>query len=53
MAQRGIDGMATYTDFEVWYYGKAPIGIIHLLRNQMTISGLLTVGIAEEDSIHI
>ena len=45
--------MATYTDFEVWYYGKAPIGIIHLLRNQMTVSGLLTVGIAEEDSIHI
>lgn len=53
MAQRRIDDMATYTDFEVWYYGQAPIGIIHLLRNQMTVSGLLTVGIAEEDSIHI
>ena len=45
--------MATFTDFEVWYHGKAPMGIAHIIRNQMTVSGLLTVGIAEGDSIHI
>ena len=45
--------MATFTDFEVWYHGKAPIGIMSIVRNEMTYSGLLTVGIAEGDSIHI
>lgn len=45
--------MATFTDFEVWYHGKAPLGIMSIVRNEMTYSGLLTVGIAEEDSIHI
>lgn len=45
--------MATFTDFEVWYHGKAPIGIIHILRNQMTVSGLLTVGIANSESVHL
>ena len=45
--------MATFTDFEIWYHGKAPLEIISIVRNEMTYSGLLTVGIAGEDSIHI
>lgn len=45
--------MATFTDFEVWYHGKAPLGIMSIVRNEMTVSGLLTVGIVEGDSIHI
>ena len=45
--------MATFTDFEVWYHGKAPMGIAHIVRNQMTVSGLLTLGIVEADSIHL
>lgn len=49
----GIDDMATFTDFEIWYHGKAPLGIMSIVRNEMTYSGLLTVGIAERDSINI
>ena len=45
--------MATFTDFEVWYHGKVPLGIMSIVRNEMTVSGLLTVGIVEGDSIHI
>ena len=45
--------MATFTDFEIWYHGKAPLGIMSIVRNEMTYSGLLTVGIAGGDSIHI
>lgn len=45
--------MATFIDFEVWYFGKAPMGIAHIIRNQMTVSGLLTVGIADPESLHL
>ena len=45
--------MATFTNFEIWYHGKAPLGIMSIVRNEMTVSGLLTVGIVEGDSIHI
>lgn len=45
--------MATFTDFEIWYHGKEPLEIISIVRNEMTYSGLLTVGIAGGDSIHI
>lgn len=45
--------MGIFTDFEVWYHGKAPMGIAEIIRNQMTVRGLLTLGIVEGDSIHL
>lgn len=45
--------MATFMDFEVWYHGKEPLGILYIVRNEMTVSGLLTVGLVSPNSVHI
>lgn len=45
--------MATYCDFELNYYGKHPLDVMMIIRNNMTIRGLLELSYVGEHYIHL